>query len=25
VITRGGEYCFMPGLKALRWLAELET
>jgi Dyp-type peroxidase family len=25
VITRGGEYCFMPGLSALRWLAELET
>ncbi len=25
VITRGGEYCFMPGLRALRWLAELET
>lgn len=24
VITRGGEYCFMPGLRALRWLAELE-
>jgi Dyp-type peroxidase family len=23
VITRGGEYCFMPGLRALRWLAEL--
>lgn len=23
VITRGGEYCFMPGLKALRWLGEL--
>ena len=25
VVTRGGEYCFMPGLKALRWLADLET
>ena len=25
VVTRGGEYCFMPGLKALQWLAELET
>jgi Dyp-type peroxidase family len=25
VITRGGEYCFMPGLRALRWLAKLET
>ena len=24
VITRGGEYCFMPGLKALEWLAKLE-
>jgi hypothetical protein len=25
VITRGGEYCFMPGLRALRWLADLWT
>jgi Dyp-type peroxidase family len=25
VVTRGGEYCFMPGLRALRWLGELET
>lgn len=25
VITRGGEYCFMPGLRALRWLADLRT
>ena len=25
VVTRGGEYCFMPGLRALRWLADLET
>lgn len=25
VVTRGGEYCFMPGLRALRWLANLET
>jgi Dyp-type peroxidase family len=25
VLTRGGEYCFMPGLRALRWLAGLET
>ena len=25
VITRGGEYCFMPGIRALRWLAGLET
>jgi Dyp-type peroxidase family len=25
VVTRGGEYCFMPGLRALRWLADLGT
>ena len=25
VVTRGGEYCFMPGLNALRWLADLQT
>ena len=25
VVTRGGEYCFMPGLRALRWLSELNT
>ncbi|HKR11265.1 MAG TPA: Dyp-type peroxidase [Pyrinomonadaceae bacterium] len=25
VITRGGEYCFMPSLSALRWLADLQT
>jgi Dyp-type peroxidase family len=25
VVTRGGEYCFAPGLKAMRWLAELDT
>jgi Dyp-type peroxidase family len=25
VVTRGGEYCFMPGLRALGWLADLET
>jgi Dyp-type peroxidase family len=25
VITRGGEYCFAPGLRALRWLTELQT
>ena len=25
VVTRGGEYCFMPGLRALRWLADLRT
>jgi Dyp-type peroxidase family len=25
VVTRGGEYCFMPGLSALRWLADLQT
>jgi len=24
VVTRGGEYCFAPGLRALRWLAELQ-
>jgi Dyp-type peroxidase family len=24
VVTRGGEYAFMPGLRALRWLAELQ-
>jgi Dyp-type peroxidase family len=23
VVTRGGEYCFLPGLRALRWLADL--
>jgi Dyp-type peroxidase family len=25
VVTRGGEYGFMPGLQALRWLADLQT
>jgi Dyp-type peroxidase family len=25
VVTRGGEYCFAPGLRALRWLGGLET
>jgi Dyp-type peroxidase family len=25
VVTRGGEYCFAPGLRALRWLGELDT
>jgi Dyp-type peroxidase family len=25
VVTRGGEYCFLPGLRALRWLADLKT
>jgi len=25
VVTRGGEYCFQPGLRALQWLADLET
>jgi Dyp-type peroxidase family len=25
VINRGGEYCFMPGLRALAWLAELDS
>jgi Dyp-type peroxidase family len=25
VVTRGGEYCFAPGLRALHWLAEPHT
>jgi len=25
VVTRGGEYCFMPSLSAIRWLADLDT
>jgi hypothetical protein len=25
VVNRGGDYCFMPGLRALRWLADLDT
>jgi Dyp-type peroxidase family len=25
VVNRGGEYCFLPGLQALRWLADLDT
>jgi len=25
VVMRGGEYAFMPGLRALRWIAELGT
>lgn len=25
VVTRGGEYCFIPGLRALRWLADLRS
>jgi Dyp-type peroxidase family len=25
VVVRGGEYCFMPGLRALRWLADLNS
>jgi deferrochelatase/peroxidase EfeB len=25
VVTRGGEYAFLPGLRALRWLADLKT
>jgi Dyp-type peroxidase family len=25
VVTRGGEYCFMPGIRALRWLGDLDT
>jgi deferrochelatase/peroxidase EfeB len=24
VTVRGGEYCFMPGLRALRWIADLK-
>jgi hypothetical protein len=25
VVTRGGDYCFMPGLRALAWLGALDT
>ncbi len=25
VVTRGGEYCFLPSLRALQWLAELDA
>jgi len=25
VVTRGGEYCFAPGLRAMSWLADLES
>jgi len=25
VVNRGGEYCFIPSLSALRWLTELDT
>ena len=25
VVNRGGEYCFLPGLRALRWLGDLDT
>jgi len=25
VVTRGGEYCFMPSLSALKWLSEFDT
>jgi Dyp-type peroxidase family len=25
VVTRGGEYCFIPGLRGLRWLADLRS
>jgi deferrochelatase/peroxidase EfeB len=25
VVTRGGEYCFLPGLNALRWIGDLTT
>lgn len=24
VVTRGGEYCFLPGLRALKWLGDLK-
>jgi Dyp-type peroxidase family len=24
VVTRGGEYCFLPGLRALQWLGKLD-
>ncbi len=25
VVNRGGEYCFIPGLSALRWIGDLDT
>src|SRR5207248_2480677 len=25
VVTRGGEYCFAPGVRGLRWISELTT
>ncbi|SOD74943.1 Dyp-type peroxidase family [Jatrophihabitans sp. GAS493] len=25
VVTRGGEYCFAPGIRGLKWLAELDS
>jgi hypothetical protein len=25
MVNRGGEYCFIPSLSALRWLSELDT
>lgn len=25
VVNRGGEYCFLPSLRALRWIADLDT
>ena len=25
VVTRGGEYCFLPGIRALRWLGDLKA
>jgi hypothetical protein len=24
VVTRGGEYCFLPGIRALKWIADLK-
>jgi hypothetical protein len=25
VVNRGGEYCFVPSLSAIRWLSQLDT
>ena len=24
VVTRGGEYCFLPGIRAMKWIADLK-